>query len=147
MRSSLSFEASGERYKPSKIPFAFASQHDVGDPATRGRYKGGFYPYGASSISVPDDLPWKEKIPKLVATVSSLLVRMKEEGADSFYVSAGYFYSSQCNLEFSPEELRLLASLDCPFCPSCYGGEEEPNKAPEPTTMAVTPRAISRISE
>jgi len=24
---------------------------------------------------------------------------------------------------------------------------EEPNKAPEPTTMAVTPRAISRIAE
>jgi hypothetical protein len=130
----LAFHARGERYTPSKIPFAFAKQHDVGDTASTGRFKGQPYPYGSSEIRVPDDLVWAEKIPKLVETVTPLLPQMKKEGADSFYISAGYFYDGQCNLEFSPEELRLLASLECPFCPSCYHGETEPNKESEINT-------------
>ena len=138
MRYTLQFHASGARYRPSRIAFTFASQHDVGDAAKLGRYKGGLYPYGASSISVPKDLRWEEKIPALVATVTTLLARMKEEGADSFYVSAGYFYESQCNLEFTQKELLLLASLDCPFCLSCYNSEEEPNHPTEPTPATVT---------
>jgi hypothetical protein len=125
IRFTLSFHASGAYYKPSKIEFAFASQNDVGDIAKIGRYKGREYPYGSSEIRVADDLPWSEKIPALVATAKSLLPRMKEKGADSFYVSAGYFYSGQGNLEFSSNELALLASLDCPFCPSCYPAEPE----------------------
>jgi len=121
----LSFHASGADYKPSKLSFTFASQHDVGDQAKRGRYKGKAYPYGSSEIRVPDKLPREEKIQVLIASVAPLLHQMKAKGADSFYVSAGYFYDTQCNLEFSPKELALLASLECPFCLSCYDGYKD----------------------
>jgi len=73
MRFTLSFHARGDRYRPSRIPYAFASQYDVGSLATRGAFKGSSYPYGASAIEVPDDLPWVEKIPALVATVVPLM--------------------------------------------------------------------------
>ena len=142
MQFTLSFHASGERYKPSKIAYAFTRKHDVGDIARAGRFKGQAYPYGSSEIAVADELPWKEKIPALVAAVLPLLALMKDQGADSFEISAGYFHGSQCNLEFSTDELRLLASLECTFCLSCYPAENEPNKAPEPTPGLVTPRAL-----
>lgn len=122
----LSFHAKGDRYKPSKIPFAFATQHDVGDTATRGRFKDQPYPHGSSEIKVADKLPWKKKIPALVVAVRPLLPLMKAAGADDFYVSGGYFHGAQCNLEFTAAELALLASLDCTFCLSCYPAEEEP---------------------
>jgi hypothetical protein len=125
MKFLLSFHATGDCYKPSTIPFAFARQNDVGDIATIGRFRGQPAPYGSPEVEVSDNLPWAEKIPTLVATVLPLLPKMKEAGADDFYVSAGYFYGTQCNLEFSSKELALLASLDCPFCPSCYGGDED----------------------
>jgi len=84
----LSFHATGDGYRPSKIPFAFAKQHDVGDQAKLGRYKGMPYPYGSSEIRVPDTVSWKDMIPALVALVAPLLASMKEEGADDFHVSA-----------------------------------------------------------
>src|SRR5579862_2761263 len=116
MSFTVSFHTRGERYRPSKIPFTFATQNDAGDVAKVGRYKGKPYPYGASEIRVPDNLQRDEKIPALVAMVMPVLPRMKEEGADSFYVSAGIFYDGQCNLEFTSRELALLASLECSFC-------------------------------
>src|SRR5436190_3635338 len=119
MRFTLSFHASGERYNPSRIAYAFARQHDVGAVATSGRFKGKAYQYGSSEIRVPDELPWNG-IPALLAAVRPLLARMKDEGADSFEIWAGYFHGLHCNLEFSSDELRLLASLECTFCLSCY---------------------------
>ena len=137
MRFTISFHAVGNRYNPSRVPFAFATQHDVGDLARLGRYKGQVYPYGSSEVKVPDDLPWGEKIPALVEVVRPLLPLMRAEGADDFRVSAGYFHDSQCNLEFTPEELKLLASLDCVFLLSCYPVDREPNHFPEPAPGAV----------
>ncbi|HMD61964.1 MAG TPA: hypothetical protein VKG78_11055 [Opitutaceae bacterium] len=121
----LSFHARGDQYKPSKIAFGFAYQHDVGDQAKRGRYKGKPYPYGASEIKVPGNLPWSEIIPALIASVAPLLPRIKEEGADDFHVSAAYYFEAQCNLEFNSKELALLASLNCTFCLSCYGTDQK----------------------
>jgi len=120
----LSFRARGDRYKPSQIGFAFASQHDVGDPATRGRYKGAVYPYGASEIRVPDSVPRSEIVSFLVESVKPLLPAMTKAGADDFYVSAAYYFETQCNLEFSPDELAKLASLGCTFALSCYPANE-----------------------
>ena len=116
----LSFRARGDRYKPSQIRFAFASQHDTGDLAMRGRYKSGVYPYGASEIRVPDSVPRSEIVSFLVEAVKPLLPAMTMAGADDFYVSAAYYFDTQCNLEFCPDELARLASLGYTFALSCY---------------------------
>jgi hypothetical protein len=119
----LSFHARGECYRPSKIVYAFAVQHDVGVLAKLGRYRGKPYPYGASEIRVSNKLKREQMVPALVASVVPVLPSMKEMGANCFQVSAAYRYDAQCNLEFSQQEMALLASLDCPFCLSCYRSE------------------------
>ena len=59
-------------------------------------------------------------------------------------------YPSRVDEYFKPKptgDFRPLVSLRIPALNAIRDKTKPPNKAPEPTTMAVTPRAISRTIE
>jgi hypothetical protein len=116
----LSFEAMGDSYSPSRVPFPWTEAHDPGAIGKRGRYRGVPTPYGSSSYQVPADVPIEDRIAHLHKMILPLLPKITEAGATSTWVSAGYFYDSQCNLSFSLEELGMLRGLNTRFDVSCY---------------------------
>ena len=141
-RTQVTFTAYGERFAPSKVSALFTDAHDPGSVAKTGRYRGKPTPYGSASFDVPEEVP--EKIEYLHRLVVPLLPALREAGADDFWIRITY-HSDSGALGFSKREIMMLAEMDCDVPIDCVI-DEKPNKAPEPTTMAVTPRATSRKS-
>lgn len=122
---SVSFQVWGDQFKPSLIDFAFTESHDPGDIAKLGRYRGQPMPYGSASIHVPIHIPNGERIKYIVDIALRLLPELQRAGATEWHVDIGRFYSTQCNEEYSAEEISLLAQLRCPLLYSAYLVSEE----------------------
>jgi hypothetical protein len=116
----IRFVASGEQFRPSEINFAFSKSIDVGMIGQEGAYKNQPVPNGLIVIEIPRQIPPKERLSYLVKTVKPLLPELKRAGATRLELDIARFYSTQCNEEYTSEELALMASLDCPFNYSAY---------------------------
>lgn len=116
----LSFHAFGTQFRPSQIDYPFTTSMDPGTIGNEGRYRGKPIPYGSIVINVPRQIPNNKRIEYLVRTVLPLMAELKLAGATDWYINIGRFYSGQCNEAFSTEELKLLASMDCPLHYSAY---------------------------
>ena len=123
-RVSLSFHAMGDAYFPRRVSFSWTQADDPGTIGERGRYRGIPTPYGSSSYEVPDEIPIQDRIAHLHKMIVPLLPKISEAGATRTWVSAGYFYDSQCNLSFSLEELGMLRDFNTHFDVSCYGDND-----------------------
>jgi hypothetical protein len=119
--NSISLFSSGDRYKPSLIGVEFASQHDAGEARKYGGERIGCYPSGMAQIKVDLTAPWEDSIRAFVALVEKVLPDLKKAGADDYYILIEYNFEGQCNLEFSTESVKLMSSINCPLCFSCYG--------------------------
>ena len=136
-RTQVTFTAYGERFAPSKVLARFSDAHDPGAIAKTGRYRGKPTPYGSASFDAPEEEP--QKIEYLHRLVVPLLPALRDAGANDFWLRITY-HSDSGALGFSKREIVMLAEMECDVPIDCVI-EKEPNKAPEPTTMAVTPRA------
>ncbi len=116
----ISIHAYGTQFRPSEIDYPFTSSTEPGTIGTEGRYRDKPVPYGSIIIEVPRQIPNNKRIEYIVRTVLPLMPDLKRAGATEWYLNIGRFYSSQCNEAFSTEELKLLASLDCPLHYSAY---------------------------
>lgn len=116
----ISFHAYGTQFRPSEIAYPFTSSTEPGTIGIKGRYRDKPVPYGSIIIEVPRQIPNNKRIEYIVRTVLPLMPDLKRAGATEWYLNIGRFYSSQCNEAFSTEELKLLASLDCPLQYSAY---------------------------
>lgn len=121
----VSFQVWGEQFKPSLVDFAFTESHDPGAMGKMGRYRGLPIPYGSANILVPSHIPNAERIRYIVEIALRLLPDLQRAGATEWHVNIGRFYSTQCNEEYSVEELSLLAQLGCPLLYSAYLVSEE----------------------
>ena len=122
---------------PSRVSAPFSEAHDPGVIGRTGRYRGIPTPYGSASFDVPDEAP--EKIAYLHRLVVPLLPALREAGAAEFWLRITYHADSGA-LGFSKDEICMLAEMECDVPIDCLI-QEEPNKAPEPTPMSVTPPA------
>ena len=116
----VSFHADGTQFRPSQINYPFTTSIEPGTIGKEGRYRDKPVPYGSIVIDVPRQIPNDKRIKYIVRTVLPLVPELKRAGASDWYLNIGRFYSSQCNEAFSTEELKLLASLDCPLHYSAY---------------------------
>ena len=116
----ISFEIWGESFFPSRVPFGFTASHDPGSIGTCGRYRGVPTPYGSAHYEVPATIDRKMAFMHLVDEFEPLLQVLKENGAERWNVSIGRYYFSQCNEEYSLEELVLISRLQCGFAYSAY---------------------------
>ena len=117
---SISFEVYGENFTPSRFAIPFSKSHDVGAIAGFGKYKDQPFPYGSASYLVPDLIPKSSAFEHLVSVFESKLDELVALGATEWHVSIGRYYSSQCNEEYSLEELGFLLRLRCGFTYSAY---------------------------
>jgi hypothetical protein len=121
----ISFHAWGEQFRPSQIDFTFTEAHDPGVAGKLGRYRDQPVLYGQAVIGVPHHVPNKERIRYIVGVALPLLPELKRAGATEWYLDIARYYSSQCNEEYSTEELALIAQLQCPLLYSAYSVSEE----------------------
>jgi hypothetical protein len=121
----VSFHIWGEQFKPSQIDFAFSDAHDPGIIGQSGKYRGQSVPYGSATVRVPSHIPNEERIRYIVTAALPLLPKLEQAGATDWHLDIGRFYSTQCNEEYSAEELALMSQLRCPLDYSAYQVSEE----------------------
>lgn len=121
----FTFRISGEGFRPSDVGFKFTDQHDAGEIATSGRWKGKGSPLGSASYQVPPSVPHCERLKCLADIFEPMLPRLRAAGATDWEVWIIRYYHAQCNEEFSADELRHMLRLNCPFCYSAASVSEE----------------------
>lgn len=120
----ISFEMWGEEFTPSRVLFPFTEQHDPGVTPAGGLLGGQLLMYGSASYVVPPSVPIGERIRHLVQTIEPVLPAILTAGATRCHVGIARFYYSQCNEEYSLEQLQLIARLGCGFTYSAYSVTE-----------------------
>lgn len=135
----------GRRFYPSRLRLRGAVQvvnaNDPGAIGTIGRYRRQKLPFGSCRIRCA-------KAGRNIAFLAEHLRRhsgrYKKAGATSivFWI---LWRGSQGNTELTARELSRLAATRVPLAMD-YIFEEEPNKALEPTSGTVTPRAGARVA-
>lgn len=121
----ISFHAKGEFFRPSNVDFPFTESFDYGDVVDRGRHRNEPKPHGYAVIEVPTSIPNEKRLTYIATLVLSLLPRLKQAGMETGYVNIGRYYSTQCNEEYTAEEIALLAQLNCPLIYSAYAVSED----------------------
>ena len=120
----ISFHASGDHFQPSMVGYEFAFYVEPGTLATSGRYKGCPLPYGKAEIIAPHEITNpSEQLLAVCRLASELLPALRNAGATNFYLHVLREYTAQCNEELTTEEMKLIASLDCPFTYTAYQKE------------------------
>ncbi len=116
----ISFRIQGQNFLPAKLNLPFTKQHQPGDIASFGLYRGQPYPYGSASYEIPPEITRENAFSHLVQIFEQHLDSLTAHGAEDWHVSIGRFYISQCNEELSLEEIQLLARLRCGLTYSAY---------------------------
>jgi hypothetical protein len=111
----FSFQVRGAAFHAGATGLSFAESFEPGSIATFGGSRGTVVPFGAALYVVPE-LPRGDKesdFHSVFTHLHSLLPIFRNAGATEFILHLRREFASQCNEEFTREELRLLASLDC----------------------------------
>jgi hypothetical protein len=129
----------GEHFSPRQAEeltcLTLSNKLELGEIATRGRYKGKPRPFGAAHIKVSKDVASTDRLSRLLELVAPHLESLQQLGATSRHVHIDVCYWDQCNLEFEPEEIARIAVLALPLTISCYNYSGRP----EPAEPNATP--------
>jgi hypothetical protein len=124
----FTFQARGDGFHPSAVGVAFAESFEPGTQATFGSSRGAVVPFGAALYTVPPLARHgrESDFHAVFAHLQSLLPTFREAGATEFILHLRRDFPSECNEEFTREELRMLASIDCHlFYEARRAGESE----------------------
>jgi hypothetical protein len=121
----ITFNAKGESFTPSKIVFPFSKANDAGEIGKSGYYKDRPIPYGSIVIEVPKEVPNEERLSYIVNLAQPLIPEIAKVGATDWSLDISRYYLTQCNEEYSANELKLLASMNCPLTYSAYKVTED----------------------
>jgi hypothetical protein len=121
----ISFEVWGEKFRPGRVSFSFTESQDPGTIGLTGIHRGKPLPYGSASYVVPSTVSKVDSVKYLLSKIAPILDSMRAAGATDWHVNIARYYHAQCNEEYSLDELRLIAQLDCGFTYSAYSMSEE----------------------
>ncbi len=110
----------GEAFSPTKLQELIPSVPmrlvtELGEIQERGRYQGKPVPHGACHISTPEVIEMSQRIEWMADFIAEYFDVFKAAGA-SDVVYQLYWTGLQGNMEFTPRELKKIASLEIPFC-------------------------------
>jgi len=115
------FNISGEKFSPRAAEklsgINFTEKNEPGDIANFGRYKGEMRPFGSASIVIRGGNV--DVLMKLLEIIEGKIQEFKSQGADYLVIHLAINYKTQCNLEFSPAEIKKISDLGIPFTISC----------------------------
>ena len=121
----------GEQFSPKSAAeesgILLEDASEVGELGTRWRYRGLPQPYGMAFIRAPAEIPAAERLSWIAAAVSRHLPTFRKHGAEQVVLDLSVGYKHQCNLEFSPQELRSIADLGIPFTITCVWDDDLPD--------------------
>lgn len=116
----------GEAFSPARAEqltgLEFSQKTERGEVRSRGRFKGQPSPVGHAVLEANG--AGMEEIGRLMASVEPHVYGLKELGVTYAKVHVDYSYSSQCNMEFSPEMIHKLSNLGYALTISCYEVDE-----------------------
>src|SRR4051812_21395399 len=107
MTHTFSFQARGAAFRASATGLNFSESFEPGSTATFGGSRGTVVPFGAALYVVPE-LPCDSKESEFYAVFThlhSLLPTLRNAGATEFILHLRREFASQCNEEFTREEL------------------------------------------
>jgi hypothetical protein len=115
----------GESFSPSlaeaRTGLCWANQNEPGALATSGRYQGKPLPYGSAMLVLLDDDLQPDASPlEPLRTLKEKLPELRAAGATEATLYLVVAYETQCDFEFTPEELGALASVGLTLGVSCY---------------------------
>jgi hypothetical protein len=115
MTHTFRFHARGSAFQPRATGLTFVESFEPGSVATFGGNRGTVVPYGSAMYAVPDLQPAERQsdLSAVFIHLQSILPSLRKAGATEFILHMHRVFPSQCNEEFTREEIRLLASLDC----------------------------------
>ena len=126
----------GDTCSPNKIEadtgIKLSMKNEVGDMGTMGRYRGTPIPYGSATLQPSENQITQNALRWLLETVKKNLAVFKENGASSITLDLVVLHDGQCNLEFTPDELRSLGELGLPLTLSTSECLEEVEKMRQP---------------
>jgi hypothetical protein len=116
----------GDEFSPKKVEeltgITLENKIEVGEIATRGRYKGTPTPYGNGEIIPPSNykdtndfgLEW------IALTMYEHINVFRKCGAKNIDLVIGIFYEGQCNFSFPPKAIKLIGEMGIELQVSCY---------------------------
>jgi hypothetical protein len=123
----VSLHVYGESFKPSAVDFHFSEAIDVGTLGVKGKFKNIPMPFGHATIHASESNASGRSILAVCEIGLSLMDTLKTAGTNEFVLWVLRDYESQCNEEFRPEEISLMAKVGCTLCYSAYQGEKRQN--------------------
>ena len=122
----------GKHFSPLQVEkttgLSFDEQNESGELGTTGRYKDSPLPYGSACINfshpgtTPDLLPADIN---LINILSKYMTEIRAAGADEITLYVNVYYTAQCNIQLSPELLKILAGLNITIAISAINAEQE----------------------
>jgi hypothetical protein len=111
----FTFQARGSGFHPSAAGLDFVQSFEPGSQATFGGSRGTVVSFGAALYAVPElSRNGREShFHTVFVHLHSVLPALRKAGATEFILHLRRDFSSERNEEFTREELRMLASLDC----------------------------------
>ena len=113
------FTAEGSAFYPSRVELPFVEAFDPGE-IVRGQAAS----HGHARLEAPDGSNGRESLQALCRFASQSMPALQAAGAIEFSLWVIRAYETQCNEEFTPSELALVATLNCPLCYSAYQESE-----------------------
>jgi hypothetical protein len=95
--------------------------NDPGSIGSSGRYRNKPIPYGYCHWEFSSDCkPYGPALELAISSLEKHIGMIREFGAENVIFQMYVEYEAQCNLEYFPEQLRRLSSLNVPLTISCY---------------------------
>jgi hypothetical protein len=114
----------GSKFSPTRsqqhIDFKLIKCNEPGDLGQRGRYLNHPIPQGNAIIEFGDGPMKFSEIEKVLNHFPNTIKTLNECGAEKIVLYFNVAYSGQCNLEFSPSFIKIIADLGIPWCVSVY---------------------------
>jgi hypothetical protein len=117
---------SGDEFSPKKVEeligITLENKIEVGETATRGRYRGTPIPYGNGELIPPSNskdtkdfgLEW------IALTMYEHLDVFRNCGAENIDLVIGVFFEGQCNFTLPPKAMKLIGDTGIELQISCY---------------------------
>lgn len=119
----------GDQFSPglaeAETGLGLSQKQERGDKGQKGRYRDQPLPYGAALLEVPVHIEPERRMAWLLEASSRHLPVLRRLGASECGLHLDVRFRDQCNLEFVPEELALVATLGLPLTISCWDSSEE----------------------
>jgi len=114
----------GDSFSPKRAEdlfgIEFATKHEVGEIALRGRYMNQPYPNGYGVLKIGS---MEENFDDFAGKVVNWVKSFGSLGVQDAWFHVDVEYYNQCNLEFSVELLKVLGNLNIPLTVTCYESE------------------------